>query len=214
MRVYHYLNECYGLSALKDRKLKIGRIRDFNDPFEFSHLNFENFGTKQIIKERRKRANWDYGVICFSANYSNPVQWAHYADSHRGLCLGFDIPDNQLLEIEYSEFRSDYQEFQESLDLSGKDFVKFMLKKKFIHWQYEEEFRLVIPFSKRKKDYDLVFQDFSESIVLREIFIGARSTLTKKDVLRASSGTERPMIFRLQPSNSKFEMAKFGYEIA
>ncbi len=25
--------------------------------------------------------------------WSNPVIWAHYGDKHRGLCLGFEVPE-------------------------------------------------------------------------------------------------------------------------
>ena len=31
------------------------------------------------------------GLVWFSANWNNPVQWSHYADHHRDLCLGFKV---------------------------------------------------------------------------------------------------------------------------
>lgn len=35
MRLYHFTSQKFGLLALKDRRLKIARINELNDPFEF-----------------------------------------------------------------------------------------------------------------------------------------------------------------------------------
>ncbi len=34
------------------------------------------------------------GVLSLSSNPENSVMWSHYADSHKGVCLGFDFPEN------------------------------------------------------------------------------------------------------------------------
>jgi hypothetical protein len=34
MRAYKFLNECFGMKALIEKRLKQSRIRDLNDPFE------------------------------------------------------------------------------------------------------------------------------------------------------------------------------------
>ena len=31
--------------------------------------------------------------------------WAHYADSHKGIAIGFDVLDNLLFKIDYVESR-------------------------------------------------------------------------------------------------------------
>ena len=35
------------------------------------------------------------GLLCFSRHWYSPALWAHYADNHKGMCLGFDIPDDE-----------------------------------------------------------------------------------------------------------------------
>jgi hypothetical protein len=207
MRVYHFLNEQYGLQAIADARLKIGRLASFNDPFEYFHLDTDNCGTRDVIRGRRKRANWDYGIICFSKNYYNPVQWAHYSDSHRGLCLGFDIPDTELIEIDYVNKRSPPEEFKKSLDYKKENFVKHMLSKKYKHWEYEEEFRLLIKFAKRKMDNDLTFHDFCENMVLKEVIMGFRSSIVKKDLRKLLNKNYRGVEIRnVFPSNSEYKM--------
>ena len=33
------------------------------------------------------------GILCFSLNWTSLLLWAHYADNHKGICLGFDLQD-------------------------------------------------------------------------------------------------------------------------
>lgn len=182
MRVYHFLNEQYGLQAINDERLKIGRLAAFNDPFEYFHLDTDNYGTREVVKGRRKRANWDYGIICFSQNNSNPVQWAHYSDSHKGLCLGFDIPDVSLIEIDYISRRASENEFKEALEHKKENFVKYMLSKKYKHWEYEEE-----------------------------VFIGFRSSITKKELKRIlRKNYSHVSVNTVSPSRKKYEMVSSG----
>ena len=35
------------------------------------------------------------GLLCFSRHWYSPALWAHYADNLKGMCLGFDIPDDK-----------------------------------------------------------------------------------------------------------------------
>ena len=45
------------------------------------------------------------------------MQWAHYADKHKELCLGFDIPDHSLAKVNYSEKRLPADEFLAQQDI-------------------------------------------------------------------------------------------------
>ena len=52
-------------------------------------------------------------LACFTENYLSPLMWAHYADSHRGFCLEFDLSKLQdgysdgIFPVLYSEKRYD-----------------------------------------------------------------------------------------------------------
>jgi len=69
------------------------------------------------------------GLLCFSRHWHNPVLWAHYADSHKGLCLGFDVPDGDR-DVAYVERPIKLTH----LDLSVADSMLFT---KYEHWRYE-----------------------------------------------------------------------------
>jgi hypothetical protein len=82
------------------------------------------------------------GVCCFSKEYSSILQWSHYADSHQGVCLVFDIlKDPQFFnEIFPVDYRNDYLDFNLIKDF--KSFVKNRLLPKYKDWEYEKELRV------------------------------------------------------------------------
>lgn len=182
MRVYHFLNEQYGLAAISNQTLKVSRLKSLNDPFEYYHIDTDNYGTRSVLKGRLNKTNKELGLICFSRNYTNPVQWAHYGDSHRGICLGFDIPDENLFEIEYIKQRTSALEFKSSLDLKGHDYIRYMLSKKHEHWQYEEEVRSIVSFPEKVLDDRLIFQPFNVNLSLREVILGVRCSTNIKEI--------------------------------
>ena len=112
MRVYHFINEEYGLEDLRERRLKIARIAELNDPFEFAAVDLSNAWLRQGWEPMKQAMADRYGILCFSRTWDSPVLWAHYADNHRGFCLGFDVPDNEyLMKVEYIEKRIPAEEF-------------------------------------------------------------------------------------------------------
>jgi hypothetical protein len=72
-------------------------LDDLNDPFEFKSVNLCNPVHAQAFDGTHKFEGWKpemarrFGVLCFSEDKANVPQWAHYADRHKGICLGFDV---------------------------------------------------------------------------------------------------------------------------
>ena len=94
------------------------------------------------------------GVICLSKNSNQPLMWAHYADSHRGLMIEFDNAHptfnrqrsteddfGHLRPVSYSKLRPELT--MQTLD-GGNAFEVFALTKAD-PWRYEEEIRLIWP---------------------------------------------------------------------
>lgn len=206
MKLYHFLKEEHGLSALRDQQVKIARIAELNDPFEYIHFDTSNYVARKVLKERKKKANQQFGLVCLSARYEDPVQWAHYGDSHRGLCLGFEVTAPDLIKVEYVDSRTPPPAFRAALDLPLPTFVRQTLSKKFKHWQYEQEYRLVVPAFITS---DLIFHGFCQTFRLSEVLIGARSKLTPsrlRPLLRHYSNP--PTISSMVASPSTFDMAR------
>ena len=81
-----------------------------------------------------------FRMAALSSTCDNPLLWAHYADSHRGVCLGFRVERSidlkALLEVKYQDTPPVWR--GEDSDLIQKIFCT-----KWSHWEYEKEWRAV-----------------------------------------------------------------------
>lgn len=87
-RVYHMMQDKWALVAIDDQRLKISRFEDLNDPFELLAMNRHTQAARKASKQFRAAFNASQGLLCFGADWSNSVMWSHYADKHKGICLG------------------------------------------------------------------------------------------------------------------------------
>ena len=189
-RVYKFLPAHWGSEAIRQRRLKISHFDTLNEPWEFRAIRFSNPDPRRVITEK---AAWEKtlnmlgqsrGVICFSNSWSDPVHWSHYADNHRGMALGFDVPDldgdgNQLaLDVNYTDDLLDFPSgfFENRSHQVEKDrFVNKVISTKFSNWAYEKEVRLFSSLEDPDEQTNLFFLDFDASIILKEVIFGYRS---------------------------------------
>jgi hypothetical protein len=184
MRVYHFTKACFGLESLQRKRLKIATIQELNDPFELLCV---------ASKDREIRANYeklkqglaDYmGFLCFSKSWSNPVQWSHYAEQHRGLCLGFDVPPTaDLKKVRYVRRRlKPNLDAMESDGPAAEAHIKDVIATKFSHWRYEQEYRLFIRLDERDEATGFYFFEFGDVLQLREVIVGANSNISRDEL--------------------------------
>jgi hypothetical protein len=184
MRLFHFLSARYGLEDIRKRRLKISRLQDLNDPFELMSIELSDAKLRNVfsnIKEQMSEAN---GLLCFSRKWTNPVQWSHYADKHRGLCLGFEVPESYVKPVEYIARRlaREAELLREgSLDRRG---VERFLYAKYSHWKYEQEVRCFLSLEEKDKELatGLYFESFSKELKLVQVIVGARSEVSRADL--------------------------------
>ena len=212
MRVYHFLNEKYGLAALRDQRLKLAEIMELNDPFEFLCVDLSDEYCHKVFNEHKRCLSKKHGLLCFSKNWKSPVQWAHYADRHKGLCLGFDVEDKDLKEVCYLEKRLACPRTEEKLT---KEFADKVIAGKYSHWGYEEEYRVFV--GKKEIGIDgFYFSNFSsnslernEPALLKEVIIGERSEITR-DAIHKKLGDDKSNIeiYNAYSSFTEYEMER------
>lgn len=105
MLVYHFLDSHYGLENIGNRHLKISRIMELNDPFEFLSVDLTDRECRRALKKTKKELSKTKGILCFSKTWKNPVLWGHYADKHKGICLGFEVDNSILGKVNYVDSR-------------------------------------------------------------------------------------------------------------
>jgi hypothetical protein len=180
---------------LKEGELYLSKPIDFNDPFdsyvdeiiegnEDDFINYmksklkkdDSYIDKIISKIKRKEINFDdvlkkntsqnyFNIFCMSRNYNNILMWSHYADAHKGICVGFNIShiDENSLAI---KCRDGYLEKTKTKGLNylpiyhvvyniekpkpyniikdNHQKIRDFMYSKSIDWQYEEEYRVVL----------------------------------------------------------------------
>ena len=178
MRVYHFVNMKFGLDDLRRRRLKIATLNELNDPFELFGINLADPALRQAFRRMKEQIALNRGLLCFSRGWRNPVQWSHYAGKHSGLCLGFDIPDIHLGEVNYSGRRLAVaaERFLDPSQIDEASVTKFLFTK-FSHWRYENEVRCFVTLEDKDPDTGLFFADFSDRLTLKEVIVGAESNL-------------------------------------
>ena len=163
----------YLFQSLKNENVGLTSPKYFNDPFDCPILellnNDEDFS--QII---RQAYNECLKISCFSSNlklpridkeqqlireekrqgatseYLNELMWAHYADSHKGVCIKYHFPNsitqlagdhNSVIcyfkDVTYSNKDISQYSYKEAINM----YDAFFLKGK--QWEYENELRLL-----------------------------------------------------------------------
>lgn len=214
--LYKYANwNNYIKDNIKNNILWFNTPEQFNDPFDIfanfqmdeqDRLYAENLFDKQgcniqIVKEistqdilalqtigdRSNLHNSKYGITCFSKNNDNILMWAHYADKHQGICLGFDIDEKDIHLEKFMDEKN--KELDESLSykllqigygynrpefkFSGNN-TEELLRTKSNQWQYENEIRIMARSNK--------YMAFSKGLYykpscLKKIILGANMPL-------------------------------------
>jgi hypothetical protein len=206
MRVYKFLSADYALQDIYERKIKLSAFEDMNDPFELLGSRWSDTGVDTILTSH---AAATYGALCFSTNWSNPLLWSHYADKHKGMCLGFDIPDRS--DSVQTPIYVDGPEMQDPgilfEALRHRNFwiaeapIMRKLLLKYKGWRYEDEVRLFARLD--GKNGQLSYFDFGENLTLREVILGVRCIV---------SGNEVEERLRTYPSPVKTLKAKLSFE--
>ena len=183
MRVYKFYPAKWGLEALSKRRLKVSPIDELNDPFEYLSLDLGDRSVRAWATHFRQRVSQDNGIISFSRHWYQPLMWAHYADSHRGLALGFEVPDKLLFKIDYVANRIKPDRNVDHSKSSMEGLIHKLLRTKHKEWSYEDEYRLVRPLENCVSEGDKFFTAFNEITVLKEVVLGARYETSNFDQL-------------------------------
>ena len=182
MRIYKYfpLNK-NSIDSLSNDYLWFSKPRFFNDPFDCNmevikyYNDFVNSilklgeDTQDIIINNTK----EFGICCFSETNDNIHMWAHYADSHKGICVeyeasGFDDYFSNMLKAKCHLHKVDYRSLPIDLNqpiewekngettlypidliltcpkLLDQLFEKLLLQKHKLTWGNENELRLLL----------------------------------------------------------------------
>jgi len=236
--LYKYIDLSGGIALIENKTFKFSNPKDFNDPFDL-YEELIDFSQQKIIpkvsmsrKEKRKvetlsdktriktlKYEWkkiknDFGISCFSRTYKNILMWSHYAQKHTGICIGFYVDANLLLNDSIFALGVKYENDFEPLPFDALDKDKLLisatqyLSLKAIFWKYEEEIRLIsFSYFKYNKDEFLKFVKYAE---IREVYFGLRTSENDKVKVKKLFSKDRikPKFFEMTPTENKFEIER------
>jgi len=172
---YRTLNE-NELHAINDDYIWLSGPTSFNDPFDCQlfvecykreaeslplYLAKNQSGEDSILARYYRgyydnvvrKNNTDCGIACFSEVNDGILLWAHYGDSHRGICLEYSFPEDTeglfslARPVNYCDDYPDMH-FSDYLDQGIERTMAYLRKislTKNSIWAYEKEWRIIIP---------------------------------------------------------------------
>jgi hypothetical protein len=192
IRLYRYLTAEAAIKTIETRLLRVGRFKEFNDPFELrlgidkaDQLSPQELGKE--IKDNEdflNRANEIFGVHCFSSVIEDPILWSHYADSHCGIAIEVECVKKQMLAVEYDKPLPKLPRDRNLNETEVKDILVSVLKRKSQSWSYEKEWRGIVKLDECDVGNGMYFKKLSQDDI-HSIIIGCRSAVNTNYILRA-----------------------------
>ena len=184
MRLYHFLPAKHALFDISKRRIKVAELDDLNDPFELFSVRLPSPAHRTVWRGFVRDVARSFGVICFSKSWKNPLLWSHYADKHKGICLGFDVAHKYVEPVRYRCTRLPI-DIRLNLPMGGlgQDEMREIFYTKFSGWRYEKELRVGTRLS--SKETGRYFREFRGALRLREVIVGVRCKVPRHIIEKA-----------------------------
>ncbi len=182
MLLYKFYRLETALKNLESKRLKLSLITELNDPFEFEPYSFSNKQERMLWSKCREKISSMIGLMSFCEVWNNPLLWSHYADNHKGLCLGFEVDSSLSEKVRYFRYRSPLDSIQSFIVKRDKQAMRHALTAKFSHWKYEREQRVFSSLDEAVLSDGMYFEPFSDSIKLVSVFIGVRASISSEEI--------------------------------
>jgi len=167
------------ISSLTNDYMFFSESKNFNDPFDVNtHLIGKLFDDNVDID------NDLFKSFSLAMNNYNPLMWSHYADEHKGICIGYEFdylpPYVGKGKIKYKETLLKENKTFNALDdywlTKGDD------------WEYEEEVRLLHFGYKNKITYCFnkkqALKEGKISVKIKEIVLGLKFEKSNEKILQ------------------------------
>lgn len=168
--------------------------------WNINEINVERYYTKikDYINFGCLKQSDEYRVSCFTEKDNSLLMWSYYANSDRGLCLGFETSKDAGLFNNC--FKVTYTDIFESNHNNISLFTKSM------EWQHEKEWRIVVD-----KDTDYI-----KTPSLKSVCLGPRIMEREENLIIEKAIKNNLKVYYARPSINKYEIivseAKMKYE--
>jgi hypothetical protein len=187
------------MQAIENRRLKVSHPNDLNDIYDcrpkiIYDRSFVPAKNEGFEEEFTRNVALDIGIGCYCGHATNLLLWSHYGDSHKGIALGFNLPEGYfpnphdpsdrriIIKVRYSESNSrrvihwqdEIAQFREDQHLLKVLEAGYAVKG--WDWKYEDEYREFVFLNECIPSGTLYFSEFRQNS-LREVILGERCSL-------------------------------------
>lgn len=224
MLVYKYRGGSFerDLQSLEKDQFWASQTQQLNDPCEglISIQNYEKevqalnlifpqqANSTQILKKLFQNIldmkDHKLGIFSLSKSYTDELLWAHYAYSHQGFCIEYDL--EKLLRGQIPAYRYfDVSYITNIPDLSFKHIIsqkdenlliKTMLGYKSKRWEYENEIRIIT------ENYGLQNYDYR---AIKSIYFGLKMSNDQIEEMMKSLQGRQIKYFQMHLKSNSFE---------
>jgi len=208
MRVYLFVEARWALDNIRKRRLKVCRFFDLNDPFELLGGGLGDKELRKKVKGWAEKLNKQDGLLCFTTGWKNPLMWSHYGERHKGMCLGFDVSDNNLNAVTYSPKRMPLAKWKTVGAVNPPNELRnSFLTTKYVSWEYEDERRVILPLGSLSNEGKLFFKPFDHTLKLVEVIAGHRCCVKWKPLIKGAVN-DLPVVPKLIKARLAFRKFK------
>lgn len=211
MQLYYFTKAEHAISNVCLRRLKISTLNRLNDPFEWLGPACEKTEDRARLRGLKKEMGVRSGLICFSEDWTNPVQWSHYAEHHRGICLGFDVTEQFVTKVTYEHERTVIDDLASLFKAGIPDhdwLVREVICRKFKHWEYEQEWRAFVTLKPEERDNGTDFMYFNPDLRLNKIIAGPECDVRKSTIERAVGDLQGVAIIKARLAFNTFSICE------
>lgn len=228
----------YSISSLLNDTLWFDHPANFNDPYDCS-VNFTgdiiddyinnlwktisekagiksklekqvyNFYHSSIIEKFDKAISNSCLVCCFSSNVNSMLMWSHYANSHKGFCIAYDISKldknnimrKNLYPVIYKKEKFDVSYYLDSAICPKYPAIAGLCWKSR-EWSYEDEYRIILPCKDNIKEPKL-FNVLKPSA----IFLGSKIDQKSEEKIENIALDRKIEVYKAECDSKSFTIA-------
>jgi len=173
-----------------------------------------------LEKTRRKFVEQDYndfGICSLAGSCDNSLMWSHYADSHKGFCVGLSgielirfcaemYIDGVLIDFEKVDYsigppKLNFFESMIAVYTDNKREILRLYKTKSDRWNYEEEWRMIL-WRSDQRAYDIGFG------AITDVYLGCRiSSANMKKILNlCRKHIPSAKLYQARPNDTNYDL--------
>jgi len=143
--------------------------------------------------------------------------WAHYAENHTGVCLGFTITD-EYHNVKYQKNRIKFDPAHELRNPKSQEkFLNKLIKTKDKNWSYEQEYGFLEKRDELDSDGVNFYHAFNKNeLELSHLILGMRSAphnlIKYQGLLKHLNYSETIKVQQVEKSYTNYSMTTYKYK--